>query len=198
MAGVVVPYRGQRGKSRLSFPDAQRAELALAMLEDVLAAASDLGRVVVVTADPHAAAVVPEVVADPGGGQGAAVEAALALLPPDTLTLVVNADLPCATLEDLHALAVATPRDGLALVRARDGTTNALGLSSPTLFEPLYGPASARRFRRHAAQLGLPCSDACLPNLVDDVDTPEDLELVEARVGRQTRTALEALRVAAP
>jgi 2-phospho-L-lactate guanylyltransferase len=198
MAGVVVPYRGQRGKSRLTFPDAQRAELALAMLADVLAAASNLGRVVVVTADEDAARLAPEVVADPGGGQGAAVEAGLAVLAGDTVTLVVNADLPCATAEDLEALETATPRDGLALVRARDGTTNALGLSSPDVFEPVYGPASARRFRRHAAERGIQCSDACLPNLVDDVDTLEDLELVEARIGRSTRAALAALRVAAP
>jgi 2-phospho-L-lactate guanylyltransferase len=197
MAGVVVPYRGQRGKSRLSFPDAQRAELALAMLADVLAAASSHGRVVVVTADPDAAAVAPEVVADPGGGQGAAVEAALVSFPTEALVLVVNADLPCATPEDLDALVAATPRGGLALVRARDGTTNALGLSSRELFEPVYGPASARRFRRHAAELGVSCSDACLPNLVDDVDTLEDLEHVEARVGRQTQAALEAFQVAA-
>src|SRR5512133_1859816 len=101
MAGVVVPYRGQRGKSRLSFPDAQRTELALAMLADVLAAALPIGRVAVVTADADAAALAPEVVADPGGGQGAAVEAGLAVMPNDAVVLVVNADLPCATPEDL-------------------------------------------------------------------------------------------------
>jgi 2-phospho-L-lactate guanylyltransferase len=198
MVGVVVPYRGTRGKSRLALPDEERARLALAMLEDVLDAASSVGPAVVVTADPEAAAIAPEVVRDPGGGQGAAVAAALESLPKDGLALVVNADLPCATPLDLTALTAATPPDGLALVRARDGTTNALGLATPDNFAPLYGWGSARRFREHAAARSLSCCDACLPNLVDDVDTVDDLGLVEARVGPHTRAVLAALRVAAP
>ena len=65
---------------------------------------------------------------------------------PAQTRLVVNADLPCATPEALRRLAAA----GLALVEARDGTTNALSLPDPRLFAPLYGPASADRFRAHA------------------------------------------------
>ena len=49
MVAVVVPFRAA-GKTRL--PEAIRAELALAMLADVVAAALEVGRVLVVGDDP--------------------------------------------------------------------------------------------------------------------------------------------------
>jgi 2-phospho-L-lactate guanylyltransferase (CobY/MobA/RfbA family) len=103
--------------------------------------------------------------------------------------LVVNADLPCVRPRDLLALLGAVPTEGLAVVAARDGTTNALGLSSPGLFRPLYGPGSAERYLALEAAV-----QARIPNLVDDVDTIADLERLEERVGPRTRAALEALR----
>ena len=119
------------------------------MLADVLAAVSPVGEPVVVTGDPAGAALAHELGAqrfdDPGGGQGPAVAAALAAIAAGP-ALVVNADLPCAVPADVLALLVAVPAQGIALVEAPDGTTNALGLSSPALFAPLYGPGSARRF----------------------------------------------------
>ena len=81
-----------------------------------------------------------EVIADPGGGQGAAVQAALAGV--EGTCLVVNADLPCATPAALARLEALAP----ALVAAADGTTNALALPEPAWFTPLYGSGSAARF----------------------------------------------------
>ena len=86
---------------------------------------------------------------DPGGGQGAAVAAALAGLDPGAI-LIVNADVPCVLPDDLRALLAATPAGGIALVEAVDGTTNALSISAPGAFAPLYGPDSAARFQAHA------------------------------------------------
>ena len=74
-----------------------------------------------------------EALLDPGGGQGAAVSAGLALV--DGHALVVNADLPCVTAEALRRLAAA----GLALVPAPDGTTNALSLPDPGVFARCMG-----------------------------------------------------------
>jgi 2-phospho-L-lactate/phosphoenolpyruvate guanylyltransferase len=139
------------------------------MLEDVLEAASSVG---------------PVVVAEGAGGQGAAVAAVLERLPEGPV-LVVNADLPCATPRDLFALLGSIPPDGIAIAEARDGTTNALGLSSPRLFSDVYGPGSAARFRTLA-----PSTSVGFPNLVDDVDTLEDLERVAGRVGRRTAEVL--------
>jgi 2-phospho-L-lactate guanylyltransferase len=85
--------------------------------------------------------------------------------------LVVNSDLPSVTAEDLHALHEAIPESGIAIAPAKDGTTNAIGLSDTTLFTPLYGPGSAARFRAHAER----AVDVIRPGLRDDVDTPADL-----------------------
>jgi len=185
-----VPFRGPDAKRRLRpMGERERAELALAMLADVLAACLAVGPTSVVTADDAAAELAEElgasVVADPGGGQGAAVAAGLGPGP----ALVVNADLPCATPADLRRLAAAAPPGGLALVEAEDGTTNALALSSSDLFAPVYGPGSARRFRELAADT----VSVTLPNLARDVDTLRDLERVERTAGPRTQAALAAL-----
>ena len=75
--------RRRRGQDEIAHLAASRgAKLSLAMLGDVLAAALAVGAVRVVDADPTAASSprtqAPSVVDDPGGGQGAAVAAALA------------------------------------------------------------------------------------------------------------------------
>ena len=43
MAQIVVPFRGEDGKRRVDAPEAVRSRLALAMLGDVLAAATVVG-----------------------------------------------------------------------------------------------------------------------------------------------------------
>lgn len=176
MPTVVVPYRGD-AKRRLH--PSLRAAVALAMLGDVVEAALEVGRVLVVTDDPAAVPPGAEHVADPGGGLGAAVAAGLALTPGHAL--VVNADLPGATPAALRRLADA----GLALVEAPDGTTNALSLPDPSLYTPLYGPGSAERFRRHA-----PFATVAIPELEADVDSDDDLERLAPLLGRRSRALL--------
>jgi 2-phospho-L-lactate guanylyltransferase len=200
MAGIVVPFRGSGGKQRLTgFGEEEHKSIVLAMLADVLAAATEVSRTVVVTADDDgrrvAAEAGAEVVDDPGGGQGAAVAAAIGLFPSDAL-LIVNADLPCVVPYDLRSLIASTPRGGIALVASADGRTNALSLPAPDLFEPLYGPRSAERFKRAAAELGLEVVEPAISNLADDVDTRQDLERVEPRLGAHTQAALQGLRLA--
>jgi len=186
---VVIPFAGVEGKTRLHASSRVRREFSLAMLGDVLAAALAVGATLVVTGDDAGASLARElgahVVDDPGGGQGAAVAAALARAGAGA-ALVVNADLPCVTADDLESLTDAIPAHGLALVEAADGTTNALGLSSPSVFAPVYGPGSADRFR------GLTAGSVTVsvPNLVDDVDTLADLERLFARCGPRTQACL--------
>lgn len=176
MPTIVVPYRGD-AKRRL--PSEMRAAAAVAMLGDVVDAALGLGPVLVVTDDEVVVPPGADLVEDPGGGLGEAVAAGLARV--EGHVLVVNADLPCATPDALSILADA----GLALVEARDGTTNALSLPDPTLFAPLYGPGSAARFRAHA-----PFTTVRLPELEEDVDTEADFGRLAYPLGPRTRALL--------
>jgi 2-phospho-L-lactate guanylyltransferase len=169
------------------------------MLGDVLSAARVVAPTTVVTDDPKASALACELgcepLSDPGGGQGAAVAAALAGR--EGQILVVNADVPCVVPHDLRSLLRATPAGGIAFVRAADGTTNALGLNHPDLFAPLYGPGSADRFRIHADELGGEALAVSIPNLSDDVDTLADLRRVGLRAGPRTQAAISTLGLAA-
>ncbi len=178
MPTVVVPFRRESAKLRLHpLPEEARAALAEAMLADVLAAAETVGRTIVASE----------------ANQGEAVELALRAVESGPI-LVVNADLPCAQPRDLLALLGALPDGGMALVEARDGTTNAVALTAPHLFAPLYGPGSAGRFHARAERLDVPVVTAEIPNLVDDVDTLADLERLEGRLGSHTAAALGEAR----
>jgi 2-phospho-L-lactate/phosphoenolpyruvate guanylyltransferase len=200
MAVIVVPLRGLTGKQRLTGlgADTHRA-VVLAMLADVLAATTAVGETVVVTNDDDgrrlARAAGARLVHDPGGGQSPAVAAALGLLEIEAV-LIVNADVPCVVPSDLRSLLAATPLDGIAVVASADGRTNALSLPAPNVFEPLYGPHSAARFQRAARDLGLQAVAVEIPNLADDVDTPEDLHRLQLRAGPHTQSALQGLRLA--
>jgi len=179
MPTVIVPFRREHAKRRLRpLPEEARGALAEAMLADVLAAAEAIARKTIVA---------------PEADQGEAVELALRSIDSGP-TLVVNADLPCAQPRDLLALLGALPAGGLALVEARDGTTNALALAAPHLFAPLYGPGSAQRFRARAERLDVRVVTAEIPNLADDVDTLDDLERLESRLGPHAAGALGELR----
>jgi 2-phospho-L-lactate guanylyltransferase len=196
MATVVIPFAGAEGKTRLHSSSRIRRALAQAMFCDVLAACVVVGETRVVTPDEEGATAAREagagVVADPGGGQGAAVEAGLKGIELGGI-LVVNADVPCAVPHDLRSLLAATPIGGVALVEALDGTTNALSLPAPDTFAPLYGPSSSDRFRAHAASLDLEAVSVSIPNLAEDVDTMDDLTRLQLRVGPRTQACLSEL-----
>jgi len=189
---TVIPFRAE-GKTRL--PEDLRREVALAMLGDVVEAALAVGEVRVVTDDPACRLVAGDLggrlVDDPGGGQGAAVAAALEGA--SGICLVVNADLPRIRPSDLNALAVPALLGRLGIVEAEDGTTNALGLPRAEVFASLYGPGSAARFRDHAAGLGIDVETLILGNLVDDVDTLSDLVRFGSQAGARTAELVEAI-----
>jgi 2-phospho-L-lactate/phosphoenolpyruvate guanylyltransferase len=196
MVTVVIPFAGAEGKTRLHSSARIRRALAHAMFCDVLAACVLVGNARVVTPDEKAAEAAleagAEAVEDPGGGQGAAVQAGLEDVELGGI-LVVNADVPCVVPADLRSLLAATPAGCLALVEALDGTTNALSLPSADAFAPLYGPSSSDRFREHAESLGLEAVSVALPNLAEDVDTMDDLTRLQLRAGPRTQACLAEL-----
>jgi 2-phospho-L-lactate guanylyltransferase len=185
MASVVVPFRASAAKQRLEpLAEETRADVAHVMLEEVLTAATAVGPTILVTeheaerARELADTLGAEVLDDPGGGQGAAVAAGLGAVE-EWPALAVNADVPEAEPRDLLALLGAMPEDGIAIAPARDGTTNALALARPGLFQPLYGSDSAARFLRHAEKLGVGAIELVIPALARDVDTVAELKQLD-------------------
>jgi 2-phospho-L-lactate/phosphoenolpyruvate guanylyltransferase len=170
----------------------QRRLLAIAMLEDVVAALQSvqgLDRPVVVSPDREvwrrADAMGCRVVEEPAGAgdlNGALVAAAANA--DGSGLLVVAADLPLASAAGLErVLAAATAP--VAVVPSHDGGgTNVLAWRDPASFAPSFGPASAAR---HLAVPGAVRVDE--PGLALDVDTADDLRLVAGRLDPASVTA---------
>ena len=85
--------------------------------------------------------------------------------------LVVHADLPWLTDQDVHAL-IQIKAD-VVIARAKDGGTT--GLLMRRLITPAYGPGSALRHAQIARGLGLSALVADISGFARDVDDPRAL-----------------------
>jgi len=194
---VVVPVRALEGaKSRLgAVLDAEeRRELVELLLRRTVTAAcatAGVDLVAVVSPDPDALAVGVEAGAEPiaqrsSGLNPGIVEARVALRGRAERLLVLPADLPGITAADIAALlamADLAARGGspvVALAPDRHGRgTNALLLDPPDVIEPTFGGDSRDAHAGLAAAAGAAYVEA--DGLLGlDVDTPDDLLLVEA------------------
>ncbi len=181
-----------------------RAELAAAMLEDVLesiGAARSIERTMVVTSEPRAIDLASkrgsELVADPdeGGHSGAAL-AGIARARELGAECVVLLPIDCPLLDprELERLLTGMPERYVAIVPDRHGTgTNALALAPPDVIAPSFGEGSCARHVAAARAAGVPFSVEGLASLALDLDTPADvvaltMELERDR-GRARRTA---------
>lgn len=199
----IVPMKTlARAKERLSGvldPDQRRA-LSLAMLEDVTHAARALDATWVLTSDDDAAEVAVRAGAlaipdpTPDEGLNASLEAATqrAIEEGATGVLVLSADCPAATAEDVRAVAIGP---GVVLAPNRAGTgTNALWRSPPGIIPAAFGPTSRRSHLALAHVHSVSFAVVARPRIALDIDEPRDLEAArEAPVGPATRAALDAL-----
>lgn len=187
---AVVPMKALAdAKQRLAplHPPAMRRALALAMLEDVLAAVAKvagLDGVMVATPDPdiaafarrHAARVIDE---DAGSGLNAAVTAAGRRLASEggRAMLVLPGDVPGVRPEEVTAM-LAAHRDGAdaVIVPAHDGLgTNALLVAPPEAIAFAFGADSFAAHLAAARRAGLSPRVLRLPGIGLDCDTPADL-----------------------
>jgi 2-phospho-L-lactate guanylyltransferase len=206
-ATAVLPVkRFAAAKQRLApgMGATHRAELAAAMLEDVLEAigeARSIERTIVVTSEPLAIEIAgasgAELVADPdeGGHSGAALTgiARARQLGADTVVLL-PIDCPLLAPRELERLLTGMPEHYVAIVPDRHGTgTNALALSPPDAIEPSFGEDSCARHVAAARQADVPYNVEELPSLALDLDTPADIVALtmalERNRGRAKRTA---------
>jgi 2-phospho-L-lactate guanylyltransferase len=188
---AVVPVKDTRhAKQRLAavLSRAQRRELVLAMLEDVLAALAAVGElagIVVVTADPAAAAVGARYRAriqraGARDGHTGAVAAAAHELAGDGM-LALPADIPLVDPDDIRRLILADRNDGhraFSITPARDERGSNAVLCCPAGAVPLrFGEDSFFPHLAAARSCGIEPAVVRLPRIALDIDTPEDLAL---------------------
>jgi 2-phospho-L-lactate/phosphoenolpyruvate guanylyltransferase len=116
--------------------------------------------------------------------------------------LMVPGDTPLLDAGELTGLLERAADEELDVVAVPDrhgSGTNALLLRPPDAIEPSFGPGSRERHVSAARDAGVTCSVEPVPSLMLDVDTPEDLAELSARLeesrGRAslTRGALSQL-----
>jgi 2-phospho-L-lactate/phosphoenolpyruvate guanylyltransferase len=188
---AIVPVkRFAAAKSRLSpvLRQSERAELARAMVEDVLDVLSScrgiLAGTMVVTSEAAAveiarargAAVAIEAHDD---GINEAVRQVLVVLAPSdgAGALVMPSDIPQVTRRAVTQAAAALCKPAVLAMAAaaRDGGTNLLGCRPANAMPLRFGPGSFERHRRAASEAGLSLSVLDLPELSLDIDCPEDI-----------------------
>ena len=168
-----------------------RVALAAAMLDDVLDAvvrSESIRRTIVVTGEPEAERAASEqgaeVVPDPhdaGHSEAASSGVARALERGAECAVLLPGDCPLLDPRELDAALerISTGRVGIVPDRHGSGT-NALLLAPPGSIEPAFGEGSRRRHEALARAAGLMVSLERLPSLALDVDTPADVEAVDA------------------
>ena len=182
---VVIPFKQpEQAKGRLAgaLDKVQRLQLAGAMLEHVVAAVTGAAHVkrlcLVGPARPDPLPDI-ELLADPGFGLNPALQVALTHVAGEGAArmIVLFADLPLLTSQDIELLAVA-PADTIAMAPDRHGTgTNALSLPLPLAegFTFCFGPDSFAKHHAEANRLGIRIEEVHSQGLARDVDMPEDL-----------------------
>jgi 2-phospho-L-lactate/phosphoenolpyruvate guanylyltransferase len=181
-----------------------RAELAVAMLEDVFEAIGktrSIERTIVVSSEPQAVelarAAGAEPVDDPdqGGHSGAALAGiARARELGANAVVLLPIDCPLMAPRELERLLTGMPDHYVGVVPDRHGTgTNALALAPPDAIKPSFGDGSRARHVAAARAAGIPYGVEELPSLALDLDTPADVVAltmaIETERGRARRTA---------
>lgn len=187
---ALVPLRSPGiGKSRLAtmLSAEQRAALAGAMLADVTAAlrSGAIDRVVVAAGGPAAVAAASalglETFTDPPGVRGldAALAAAAAQLGPVGTLVVVAADLPCLTGDEVEQLLAVDAE--VVVAPTDDGGTGGFVRRPADACPTAYGEGSAARHLELARSAGRRTEEIRLPGFAEDVDVAADLARLTVR-----------------
>jgi 2-phospho-L-lactate guanylyltransferase len=201
---AVVPVKETGdAKQRLAaaLTGAQRQQLALAMLEDVLAAIAsvrELAGILVVTIDPAATAIAARYgarissIGARDGHTGAVVAGAQLLATEDCDLLELPGDVPLVEADDIRQLIAGHGHaPAFTIAPARDELGSNAVLCSPPDAVPLrFGDNSFFPHLAAARACGIEPKIVHLPRIALDIDTPEDLALFLAMPSRTRARAL--------
>lgn len=205
---AIVPVKPlRRGKSRLAevLTPEERADLnsrLLAHTLETLTAIPEIEHVLVVSRDPGALAMARDygarTVMEHGDAQLNVALTRATIVAKNYATrgvLIVPADLPLITPEDIQAL-IGLMKDPPVVViapdRRREGT-NALLVNPAGLIDYDFGPGSFQKHCAQAVAAGARLEVFDLPSLALDVDLPEDLEMVSAELESMDMPLLKTL-----
>ena len=194
-------------KQRLAdvLSESKRRRLSEAMFNDVLSAVTqtpEIQHVLVVTADKDIAAIATgyhaEVLLEPAHcvGLNAAIELAVhhVQMRGGDRALILHADIPLTNKDDLTYLIRGQFEGGISLIPDKhEQGTNGMVLNLPTTFVFQFGENSYQKHQQSAAEQGLMCSMAELPDLTLDIDQPEDLLELAMRCRRYPQLATSQL-----
>jgi 2-phospho-L-lactate/phosphoenolpyruvate guanylyltransferase len=200
MRVVAVPVKSlDRAKTRLAsvLSPEERAELAIAMLNDVLDACLPQGgwEVWVVSRQNEVLRLVERRGARPLQEIGTTLRQAVRQTEAEahrrgcTELALVLADLPFATKDALDK-ALATSASVIAAPAASDGGTNVLVRRPPSIIPARFGRSSFAKHRAEAYRRGVTFEPINIAELGFDLDRPDDLVTVlETERDTRTRTA---------
>jgi 2-phospho-L-lactate guanylyltransferase len=119
------------------------------------------------------------------------------LSPKPDAVVVVLADVPLISPDDVRAAITALPERGLAICPSHDNGTSLLAMRPAGLIPFRFGPKSFSLHKREAAALGVPAEVLRIDSLARDIDTPDDLRAIGSRAGdTATGRLLERLQIA--
>lgn len=186
---ILIPVkRFDEGKSRLAavLTSAQRASLCRRLLDHVLTVATDpvLGAdVYVVSACEKVRIFAVErgarVHCEQRVGHLLALEDAMRIVPQYRPLLILSADLPGLSVDDLDAMIDAGTTADIVIATDHDGQgTNALLMARPALIPLRFGPGSCAAHQDEAMAAGMTSKIIRRRGLAEDVDLPEHLKIL--------------------
>lgn len=205
---VILPVKSfQQSKQRLAevLTLGQRQRLSEAMLKDTLMAISKakaVKHILVVTKDNNIAAISErfdcEVLIEPDHccdlNEAVTLGVHHAQIHGAEKALVLHADLPLTTTEDIDFLARDHLEGGVTIVPDKfEKGTNGMLFDLPADIVFSYGQDSYELHVEQVRSKGMVCTMAELPDLTLDIDSPEDLQELNRRIEHRPSLATSQL-----
>jgi 2-phospho-L-lactate guanylyltransferase len=192
---AIVPVKGlseANGRLNGTLSENERYSLAEALFLDLivkLPRCRNIDDVLVVTADASVARQarwfghqVLEQDSDQGHSEAAEAGAMAAMAEGAERVAMIPVDCPMLEPEELDARIGRSPRTALIVPDRHGSGTNALVLTPPDVFTPVFGPESCSRHISRARAAGISFALEEVESLAIDLDTPEDMWLLRDRL----------------